>query len=155
MGTSTVSGPFRSQNGFQELVNGVWTPVGGGGGGGSVTVIPWTPGDVNVYALPAFTEVGQTAQFYWPFHESSLSSEYLVLTSEPIAGADVVFFVAVTVDTTNGVTQNAEGPTSIVVTDATACNSFITATYGGTSVSGPFTVAVINLYVVNTIYGVG
>jgi hypothetical protein len=34
MGTSTVSGPFRSQNGFQELVNGVWTPVGGGGGGG-------------------------------------------------------------------------------------------------------------------------
>jgi hypothetical protein len=33
MGTSTVSGPFRSQNGFQELVNGVWTPVGGGGGG--------------------------------------------------------------------------------------------------------------------------
>jgi hypothetical protein len=36
MGTSTVSGPFRSQNGFQQLVNGVWTPVGGGGGGGGV-----------------------------------------------------------------------------------------------------------------------
>jgi hypothetical protein len=34
MGTSTVSGPFRSQNGFQELVNGEWVPVGGGGGGG-------------------------------------------------------------------------------------------------------------------------
>ena len=34
MGISTVSGPFRSQNGFQELVDGVWTPVGGGGGGG-------------------------------------------------------------------------------------------------------------------------
>lgn len=34
MGTSTVSGPFRSANGFQELVNGVWTPVAGGGGGG-------------------------------------------------------------------------------------------------------------------------
>ena len=33
MGISTVSGPFRSQNGFQELVNGVWTPVSGGGGG--------------------------------------------------------------------------------------------------------------------------
>lgn len=36
MGTSTVSGPFRSANGFQELVNGVWTPVAGGGGSGGV-----------------------------------------------------------------------------------------------------------------------
>jgi len=32
MGTSTVSGPFRSANGFQELVNGEWVPVAGGGG---------------------------------------------------------------------------------------------------------------------------
>jgi hypothetical protein len=38
MGTSTVSGPFRSQNGFQQLVNGVWTPVGGGSGGIAATV---------------------------------------------------------------------------------------------------------------------
>ena len=38
MGTSTVSGPFRSQNGFQQLVNGVWTPIGGGGGGIAATV---------------------------------------------------------------------------------------------------------------------
>ena len=40
MGTSTVSGPFRSANGFQQLdENGVWVPVtgNGGGGGGSVT----------------------------------------------------------------------------------------------------------------------
>ena len=34
MGTSTVSGPFRSENGFQELVNGQWVPVAGTGGGG-------------------------------------------------------------------------------------------------------------------------
>lgn len=35
MGTSTVSGPFRSANGFQQLdENGVWVPVSGGGGGG-------------------------------------------------------------------------------------------------------------------------
>ena len=40
MGTSTVSGPFRSANGFQELVNGVWTPVGGGGGGGGGGFVP-------------------------------------------------------------------------------------------------------------------
>lgn len=35
MGTSTVSGPFRSANGFQELVNGQWVPVAGSGGGGN------------------------------------------------------------------------------------------------------------------------
>ena len=40
MGTSTVSGPFRSANGFQELVNGVWTPVSGGGGGGGGGFVP-------------------------------------------------------------------------------------------------------------------
>ena len=39
MGTSTVSGPFRSENGFQELVNGQWVPVAGGGGGGFVPVL--------------------------------------------------------------------------------------------------------------------
>ena len=39
MGISTVSGPFRSQNGFQELVDGVWTPVGGGGGGGGPELV--------------------------------------------------------------------------------------------------------------------
>jgi hypothetical protein len=44
MGISTVSGPFRSQNGFQELVNGVWTPVGGGSGGIAATV---TLGDAD------------------------------------------------------------------------------------------------------------
>ena len=27
MSNSTVSGPFRSENGFQQLVNGVWTPI--------------------------------------------------------------------------------------------------------------------------------
>lgn len=40
MGTSTVSGPFRSENGFQELdANGVWVPVAGGGGGGVTSII--------------------------------------------------------------------------------------------------------------------
>lgn len=46
MGTSTVSGPFRSANGFQELVNGQWVPVagGGGGGGGGGVLISLTEG---------------------------------------------------------------------------------------------------------------
>lgn len=37
MGTSTVSGPFRSQNGFEQLVNGEWVPVSGGGSPLSLT----------------------------------------------------------------------------------------------------------------------
>jgi hypothetical protein len=56
MGTSTVSGPFRSQNGFQELVNGVWTPVGGGGGGGG-------GGVVDVITLVDDSQAGAFAGF--------------------------------------------------------------------------------------------
>lgn len=52
MGISTVSGPFRSQNGFQELVDGVWTPVGGGGGT-SLIVLPDSTTNL------VFTEPGQ------------------------------------------------------------------------------------------------
>jgi hypothetical protein len=58
MGTSTVSGPFRSQNGFQELVNGVWTPVGGGGGGGGAVVTINTADFPGTYQLPASAAVG-------------------------------------------------------------------------------------------------
>ena len=40
MAESTVSGPFRSENGFQQLdENGEWVPVTGGGGGGGVTSV--------------------------------------------------------------------------------------------------------------------
>lgn len=52
MANSTFSGPVRSQNGFQELVDGVWTPLGGGGGGGSVVVLP---ADTTTYVLPLGT----------------------------------------------------------------------------------------------------
>lgn len=63
MGTSTVSGPFRSANGFQQLdENGVWVPVTGGGGGGSPTAILFTPptdGTTVDVVLPAPAAVGQ------------------------------------------------------------------------------------------------
>ena len=56
MGISTVSGPFRSQNGFQELVNGVWVPVAGGGGGNPNDIVVTNtiyPNDgTNTYGAP-------------------------------------------------------------------------------------------------------
>jgi hypothetical protein len=58
MGTSTVSGPFRSQNGFQQLVNGVWTPVGGGGGGGGVVDV------ITLADESAAAQIGFTANAY-------------------------------------------------------------------------------------------
>ena len=61
MGTSTVSGPFRSANGFQELVNGVWTPVSGGGGGGGGPVLVNLTLD-NVYGARGVTPTGSVIQ---------------------------------------------------------------------------------------------
>jgi len=61
MGTSTVSGPFRSENGFQELVNGVWTPVsGGGGGGGGPVLVNLT--QANVYGARGVSPTGSVIQ---------------------------------------------------------------------------------------------
>lgn len=65
MGISTVSGPFRSQNGFQELVDGVWTPIGGGGGGNAPIVIDRSTSDsIIIPAVP--TEVGQVYTYFFP-----------------------------------------------------------------------------------------
>ena len=53
MANSTFSGPVRSENGFQELVDGVYVPVGGGA---QVRIVPVGGGET--YTLN-FTEVGQ------------------------------------------------------------------------------------------------
>jgi hypothetical protein len=66
MANTTFKGPVRSQNGFQELVDGVWTPVGGGGGGAVTQIItPWpTAGNPVTITIPDPTvtavTVGQT-----------------------------------------------------------------------------------------------
>jgi hypothetical protein len=93
MGTSTVSGPFRSQNGFQELVNGVWTPVGGGGGGGSspTIVIPRTSVNTN-YVFDAPTQVGQTWSFALEFPNATYGGFTYLLPSALTPGADYITF---------------------------------------------------------------
>lgn len=153
MGTSTVSGPFRSQNGFQELVNGVWTPVGSGGGGGSnnVTIIPWTPG-LNFYTIPAL-EVGQTASFAWEFHPGYQGpTNYLEVTMAPIPGVDAVYFFAVVSDTFNNVSQNS-GMNSVAVAGSDMASSLFTATFVNTIVYGGDTFAIIGINAANVLSG--
>lgn len=87
MGTSTVSGPFRSANGFQELVNGVWTPVGGGGGNSAFTTII-RPAANLVYTLPAPTAVGQIYNIFVPMNSDTgpFPTGELVIVPTPFAG---------------------------------------------------------------------
>jgi hypothetical protein len=231
MGISTVSGPFRSQNGFQELVNGEWSPIqtnlnltttgtsgpatlvgnnlnvpnyginltttgtsgpatlagntlnvpqyqsqlsltttgtsgpatlvgsnlnipnyATGGGGGSVTVIPFTPGIPNQYTLPLFTGVGQTAQFFWPFHANT-GVESLELIAPAVPGTYATFLISVFVEY-DGNYQNSQ-ISSDVVADTNICNSLITVSYGGIFNASPTLIAIYNLIVVNTVWGVG
>lgn len=63
MANTTFSGPVRSQNGFQNLVNGVWTPVGGGAS--NFTVLDW--GDD--FQLPSNPVVGNTYSFFLPYSQ--------------------------------------------------------------------------------------
>lgn len=112
MGTSTVSGPFRSANGFQELVNGQWVPVAGGGGGGFVPVAlvdqygpalgltdnrysdnnigsPSGPSAGTIIQLPPIS-VGGTYFIYTPVGGSSFDAWALKLPAIP--GADISAF---------------------------------------------------------------
>jgi hypothetical protein len=94
MGTSTVSGPFRSQNGFQELVNGVWTPVGGGGGGGGsiATVVPVTLGSYQPVVITK-PELGTVLQFVGPYvsrNAPDTGTEFQLAPTSGYAGLLVV-----------------------------------------------------------------
>jgi len=106
MGISTVSGPFRSENGFQQLdENGVWVPVAGGGGGGGTTFVkfedtnrfsnnkynptPSGPTAGNVITLPSIS-VGETITFY--ANGGSNSDTWKVQLSIP-SDADIVAFL--------------------------------------------------------------
>jgi hypothetical protein len=79
MGTSTVSGPFRSENGFQELVNGEWVPVASGGGIQTVIALPDQTTALN------FTEPGQSIIV------AGLSPDVATYTIDvaPLAGVDI------------------------------------------------------------------
>lgn len=103
MGTSTVSGPFRSANGFQQLdENGVWVPVtGGGGGGGNViadTVEIPTDGSENILQLPAPTELGQVFFVNATYPLTGLPNGSTALSIAPMNPANAVVLLGVYFD---------------------------------------------------------
>ena len=67
MGTSTVSGPFRSANGFQELVNGQWVPVAGGGGGVPNTCLVQVPINIDCTVYTGFSGSEVAMKLELPF----------------------------------------------------------------------------------------
>jgi len=121
MGTSTVSGPFRSQNGFQELVDGEWVPVSGGGsplsltttgtsgpatlvgsnlnipnystGGGSQTIIIPRTSNNTTYVFDAPTQVGQTWNFALEFPNAIYGGFTQLLPSALTPGASNITFL--------------------------------------------------------------
>jgi hypothetical protein len=93
MGTSTVSGPFRSQNGFQELVDGEWVPVSGGGSplsltttgtsgpatlvGNNLNIPNYATGGGGDLAIPIISVAGNTTQISMPALEIGQSVTYV------------------------------------------------------------------------------
>jgi hypothetical protein len=86
MANTTFNGPVRSQNGFQELVDGVWTPVGGGGGGSAPVVVFRTPGVQTNITLPVPTEVGQVYHYIFP-STANRDGAAAVITLPDVPGA--------------------------------------------------------------------
>lgn len=150
MGTSTVSGPFRSENGFQELVNGQWVPVagGGGGGGGFVPVAlvgeygsyvgmsdnrysangtqdpPTGPTAGNIIQLPPI-QVGGTYYIYNPAGGSTYDTWALKLPAVP--GVDLTAFASSRFAINYGIPTSGSFPVYTIGPDS----------YGYSNVYGP------------------
>jgi hypothetical protein len=140
MANSTFSGPVRSQNGFQELVDGVWTPLGGGGGGG-VNFIPYTPG-ITTYNITGLTEFGDSASFVWEYHLPQ-NGDALVLTATGIPNVDNAVFVVLAVRP-NVPNSAAPNTGDVTISYANTLSINFTVTYSGISIENQ-TFAVLNV----------
>ena len=95
MANSTFSGPVRSQNGFQELVGGVWTPVGGGGGGSAAVVVFRDPVVDTVITLPVPAEVGQVYNYLVP-PTAGAGGQKVTFVAPPVPGTSGSYMTGIT-----------------------------------------------------------
>ncbi len=114
MGISTVSGPFRSKNGFQELVNGEWVSVGSG----SIIPITNVDGGTTSVTIPAL-QIGSSATYITQLTNIYPTTDF-VFTPATMSGVDQWTFLGITsvgsgVNTINGeATLSLSGTSSIL-----------------------------------------
>lgn len=103
MAYTNFTGPVRSDEGFEQLVNGVWTPVSGGGGGTTFVSLssenkytdnyyedpPTGPGAGTIVELPVIG-VGETYTIYTGGSAGGLEAWALQLPSIP--GIDIAIY---------------------------------------------------------------
>ena len=108
MANSTFSGPVRSQNGFQELVGGVWTPLGGGGG--SAIILPRPEGSSVVVEMTAPTAVGQIYNYALGPKPASSPSGFQVLLNTPNYATELTSFAGglLRIDTYTGIISQTD-----------------------------------------------
>lgn len=127
MANSTFSGPVRSQNGFQELVDGVWTPVGGGG---SVVVLP---PNTPTYVLPLGT-LGQVITIVMQ-NDTSVFPVTLNLSAETVPSGVSLFTGFILVPGMGPQIQSVDN-TGVLEIDTMTPYQF-TFIYRGLNVGGP------------------
>jgi hypothetical protein len=112
MANTTFKGPVRSQNGFQELVDGVWTPVGGGGGGGgSAIVVPVTLGAYQTVVVPKPADFGATLSYVGPILDRNSVGTGTTFTLAPTSGYYGLTIAGVSTTEDSGVQRiSASGP---------------------------------------------
>lgn len=107
MAYTNFTGPVRSDEGFEQLVNGVWTPVsggGGGGGGGSAIIVPRPEGSNVVVDMTAPTAVGQIYNYALGPKPASSPSGNEVRIRTPNYNSELTSFAGglLLIDTSNG-----------------------------------------------------
>lgn len=141
MANTTFNGPVRSENGFQELVDGVWTPVGGGGGGGgTATMVPYNAFSVSI-TLPssATATAGQkVASYYGEFVIGSYYPYNLVInaTANPAVDSSIIM-TTTSADPSSVTSVFPTGPnTATIYTTGSAVTFIVDAYYFGTTTGG-------------------
>lgn len=135
MAYTNFTGPVRSDEGFEQLVDGVWTPVGsGGGGGGSTATMFTTPTDGSnvTVTLPAPTEAGT---MYTVAGTLSLTpSGTVTIATTLLPGQAVALLVGVYISAPDNI--NSLSGEDTYTSSVTASSTFQIVYLGAVTISG-------------------